>query len=80
MKIKMPKDKYSNLTSKERQALYDWKNDKNFVIKSADSWSALVAWHRQDYIKETEKQLEDSDVHEEVHMTLNLLSAPYIEQ
>ena len=67
MKIKMPKDKYSNLTSKERQALYDWKNDKNFVIKSADSWSALVAWHRQDYIKETEKQLEDSDVHEEVH-------------
>ena len=29
MKIKMPKDKYS----KELEALYDWKNDKNFVIK-----------------------------------------------
>ena len=72
----MPKDKYS----KELQALYDWKNDKKILLLKVDNWSGLVAWHRQDYIKETEKQLEDSDVHEGVHMTLNLLSAPYIEQ
>ena len=50
------------------------------LLLKVDNWSAIVAWHGQDYIKETEKQLEDSDVHEEVHMTLNLLSAPYIEQ
>ena len=42
MKIEIPKDKYNNLTSKERQALYDLKNDKNIVIKSADKGSAVV--------------------------------------
>ena len=35
MKIEIPKDRYNNLTSKERQALYDLKNDKNIVIKGA---------------------------------------------
>ena len=29
-KIEIPKDKYNNLTSKERQALYDLKNDKKY--------------------------------------------------
>ena len=66
MKIEIPKDKYNNLTSKERQALYDLKNDKNIVIKAADKGSAVVVWDREDYIKEAEKQLEDSDVYEEV--------------
>ena len=41
-KIEIPKDKYNNLTSKERQALYDLKNDKNIVIKGADKGSAVV--------------------------------------
>ena len=66
MKIEIPKDKYNNLTSKERQALYDLKNDKNIVIKGADKGSTVVVWDREDYIKEAEKQLEDSDVYEEV--------------
>ena len=63
MKIEIPKDKYNNLTSKERQALYDLKNDKNIVIKAADKGSALVFWDREDYIKEAEKQLGDCDVY-----------------
>ena len=42
MKIEIPKDKYNNLTSKERQVLYDLKNDKNIVIKGADKGSAVV--------------------------------------
>ena len=66
MKIEIPKDKYNNLTSKERQALYDLKNDKNIVIKGADKGSAVVVWDREDYIKEAEKQLGDSDIYEEV--------------
>ena len=66
MKIEIPKDKYDKLTSKERQALYDLNNDKNIVIKSDDKGSAVVVWDRDDYIKETEKQLGDSDVYEEV--------------
>ena len=66
MKTEIPKDKCNNLTSKERQALYDLKNDKSIVIKGADKGSAVVAWDREDYIKEPEKQLGDSDVYEEV--------------
>ena len=36
IKIEITKDKYNKLTSKERQALYDVKNDKNTLIKGAD--------------------------------------------
>ena len=63
MKIEIPKDKYNNLTSKEQQVLYDLKNDKNIVIEGADKGSAVVVWDREDYIKEAEKQLGDSDVY-----------------
>ena len=63
MKIEIPKD---NLTSKEWQALYDSKNDKNIVIKCADKGSAVAVWDREDFIKKAEKELEDSHVYEEV--------------
>ena len=66
VKIEIPKDKYNNITSKERQALYDLKNDKSIVIKSADKGSAVVVWDRENYIKEAKKQLGDSDVYEKV--------------
>ena len=66
MKIEIPKDKFKNLTNKERKALYDLKNDKNIVIKGADKGSAVVVWDREDYKKEAEKQLGVSDVYEEV--------------
>ena len=36
MKIDIPKDKYSNLTSTERQALFDLKkNNMNIAVKGA---------------------------------------------
>ena len=66
MKIEIPKEKYNNLTSKEQQALYDRKNDKKIVIKGADKGSPEVVWDREDYIKEAEKQLGDSDVYDKV--------------
>ena len=66
MKIEIPMNKYDNLTSKERQDLYDLKNDKNIVIKGADKGSAVVVWDREDCIKEAEKQIGDSDVYEKV--------------
>ena len=47
MKIEIPKDKYNKLTSKERQALYDLKNDKNIVVKGADKGSAVVVWEER---------------------------------
>ena len=66
MKIETAKDKFSNLTSKEQQVVYDLKNDKSIVGKGADKGSPMVVWDRGDYIKEVEKQLGDSDVNEEV--------------
>ena len=66
MKIEIPKDKYNKRTSKERQALYDLKNEKNIVIQDADKGFVVVVWDREDYIKKAEKQLGDSDVYEEV--------------
>ena len=51
VKIDIPKDKYNNLPSKERQVLYNLKNDKSIIIKGADKGSALVVWDREDYIK-----------------------------
>ena len=56
MKIEIPKDKYNNLTSKKRQALYDLENDKNIVTKGSYEGSAVVIWNREDYIKKAKKQ------------------------
>ena len=80
MKIEIPKDKYNNLTCKEWQALYDFKNDESIVIEGSSKESTVVVWDRADYIKEAEKQLGDSDAYEEPLMTLNHLLAPYIER
>ena len=64
MKIDIPKNKYNNLTSKEQQALYDLNNNKNIVFKGANKESVVVVWDKEDYIKEAEKQLGNSDVSE----------------
>ena len=66
MKIKIAKDKYNNLTSKEQQVVYDLKKDKNIVVKGAGKGFGVVVWDRGDYIKEVEKQLGDCDINEEV--------------
>ena len=55
MKVEVPKDKFSNLTSSERKALYDLKNDKNIDNKSADKSATVVVWDKEDYIIEAEK-------------------------
>ena len=66
MNIEIPQNKYNNLTREERSALYNLKNDKNIVIKSANKGSAVVVWYKDDYIKEAEGQLRDKDIYEEV--------------
>ena len=52
--IEIPQNKYNNLTREEQSALYNLKNDKNIVIKSADKGCAVVVWDRDDYIKEAD--------------------------
>ena len=42
MNIEIPQNKYSNFTRGERSTLYNLKNDKNIVIKSADKGSAAL--------------------------------------
>ena len=66
MNIEIPQNKYNNLTREEQSALYNLKNDKNIIIKSADKGSAVVVWDGDDYIKEAEKQLGDQEIYEEV--------------
>ena len=39
MKVEVPKDKLNYMTNSEQKALYDLKNEKNIVIKSADKGS-----------------------------------------
>ena len=51
MKVEVPKDKFNNLTNIERKALYDLRNDKGIMIKSADKGLAVVVWDREDCIK-----------------------------
>ena len=55
MKIEIPKDKYNNLTSKERPALYDLKINTNIVIKGVDKRPAVDVRDRENYLKEAEK-------------------------
>ena len=66
LKIEVPKDKFNNLTKGERDALYYLKNDKTIVIKGADKGSAVVVWDREDYIREAENQLGDTNIYQEV--------------
>ena len=73
LKIEVPKDKFNNLTKGERDALYNLKNDKTVVIKGADKGSAVVVWDREDYIKEAENQLGDTNIYEEVPNDANPL-------
>ena len=47
----------SNLTSSERNALYNHKDDKNIADKGADKGSVFVVRDREDCMKEAEKQL-----------------------
>ena len=57
---------YSNITKEERQALKDLSKDTSIIIKEADKGSAVVVWDREDYLREAEEQLSDTQVYEEV--------------
>ena len=59
--------KYSNLTKEERNALYKLRGDTSIIIKEADKGAAVVVWDREDYLKETDKQLLDDRVYEKMN-------------
>ena len=52
------------------------KNDKTIVVKGADKGSAVVVvivWDRENYIKEAENQLGETNMYEEVPNDAKLL-------
>ena len=59
---------FSNLSHFEQLSLKQLKSHRNIVIKEADKGSAVVVWDRGDYISEANRQLDDSQVYEEVEV------------
>ena len=53
--IEILSKRYNNLTKDERDALYSLKDDPFIIIKGADKGSVVVAWDREDYLKEAYK-------------------------
>jgi len=64
MNIKSEGSNYSNLSAVEQEALRSLRSDKSIVIKPADKGSGVVVWDREDYLREAERQLSDSEVYE----------------
>ena len=73
MDIDISSKRFNNLTKEERNALYNFRDDPTIIIKGADKGSAVVAWDRDDYLKEASKQLEDKDVYEKVQNDPSIL-------
>ena len=73
MDIEIPSKRYNNLTKEERDALYSLRDDSTIITKGADKGSVVVVWGREDYLKESYKQLEDKEVYEEVSNDPNAL-------
>ena len=46
--------------------MYILKNDRSIVIKGDNKSSAVVVWDRENYVKEAENQLGDTNIYEEV--------------
>ena len=74
MDIVISSERYNNLTTEERNALYNLKDYPtfNYTVKDADKGSAVVVWDKKDYLNEASKQLEDRDVYEEVQNETSL--------
>ena len=66
MDIREEGDNYRNLTKEEQEALKSLQNDTEIIIKSADKGSAVVVWGREDYLKEADSQLSDTNIYEKV--------------
>ena len=75
--IEIPSKRYNNLTNEERDVLYhclySLRDGSNIIMKGAGKCLVVVAWDREDYLKEAYKQLEDREVYEEVSNDPNAL-------
>ena len=59
--------KYSNLSNEEWGAIRSLTDYRSIVIKKAEKGLAIVIWDRDDYAKEAQKQLGDSNIYRKVN-------------
>ena len=63
-KTKYKASKRKNLNKQENQAIRDLRHNKDIIIKTAGNGSAKVIMDKAEYIKEVERQLNDTHFHE----------------
>ena len=66
--------RYSNLSKEEWIVMRSLADDRSIVIKKAHKGCCTVVWDRNDYLREAEKQLEDSNVYRKVVFKDKILS------
>ena len=66
--------KYSNLSREDWNVIRSLADDRIIIIKKADKGSRIVIWGRNDYLMETEKQLSNKKVYQEVIVILSKLA------
>ena len=69
-----------NLSTAEYQSLNKLSKNKSIVIKKADKGSAVVLLNRDDYIKEGERQLSDTNYYRELLEPIYLETAAIFDQ
>ena len=66
--------RYSNLSCKGMRAVRSLTDDRSIVIIKADNDSAVVVWDRDDYVKESQKELANKTVYRKVNYNEKVLS------
>ena len=65
---------YSNLSKKEKHALYSRRDDTSIIIKEADKSSEIVVWDGEDYLAKVRAQLKKIKMYtKSLRETLNVL-------
>ena len=64
----------SNLSGDKWKALRILADDRSIVIKDADKGSSVEIWDRDDYLQEASKQLQDTNIYEDVKFNENILT------
>ena len=64
---------YSSLSKEEWEAVRTLADDRNIVIKKADTGSCVVIWGRNDYITERQGQLQNEQVYKKVSFKQDML-------
>ena len=54
------------MTKGERNALYSLRDDTSIIIKEAENRWGVAVWDREDYLAGAKKQLDDTEVYQEL--------------